>query len=188
MLFESVLKSLEFIWLVFNYLVLTAGLVLLCLCLFYFLRDICICLGLFKYCVAADSNEANADSDERINSHEEYERSESQSTIITIQSARSSMEHYRRDARVDMPSVTKSEIARCALTALPPVKTFNGELVRDCPIFMEEFKKGELIQPFGLCAHEFHSSCLNSWLLGGKTTCLICRQDLSNTVCTSRAT
>lgn len=43
---------------------------------------------------------------------------------------------------------------------------------------MEEFKKGELIQPFGLCAHEFHSSCLNSWLHGGKTTCPVCRQNL----------
>lgn len=121
---------------------------------------------------------------------ERYGRREFRSTI---QSARATREHYRqevrvnmplgtranREVRVDMPLDTRSEIARCAIRALPPVKTFNAEQVNNCPICMEQFKKGELIQPFSSCAHEFHSSCLNSWLLGGKTTCPVCRQDLS---------
>ncbi|KAK7264175.1 hypothetical protein RJT34_31780 [Clitoria ternatea] len=78
----------------------------------------------------------------------------------------------------------RAHIARLAMR-LPPVKSFRedkttcDESQRDCPICMEEFKDGELIQPFGVCAHEFHSSCVNSWLLGGKTTCPVCRKELS---------
>ena len=81
-----------------------------------------------------------------------------------------------------------TEIARLAIKALPPVKSFNdedktnGSQSVDCPICMEVFKNGELIQPFGLCVHEFHSSCINSWLHSGKTTCPLCREDLATSI------
>jgi len=88
------------------------------------------------------------------------------------------MEHHSREVRVDMPLDTRADIARWAIRALPPVKTFNGEQASDCPICKEEYKKGELIQPFTRCAHELHSSCLNTWLFGGKSTCPVCRQYL----------
>ncbi|KAK7299875.1 hypothetical protein RJT34_10703 [Clitoria ternatea] len=80
----------------------------------------------------------------------------------------------------------RAHIARLAMRSLPPVKSFRedkttcDESQRDCPICMEEFKDGELIQPFGVCAHQFHSSCINSWLLGGTTTCPLCRKELAH--------
>jgi hypothetical protein len=75
---------------------------------------------------------------------------------------------------------TVKEITRWTIIrSLPPVKSFQDEKNMDCPICMEEFKKGELIQPFRVCNHQFHVSCLFSWLHNqGKTTCPVCRQDL----------
>jgi hypothetical protein len=75
---------------------------------------------------------------------------------------------------------TVKEITRWTIIrSLPPVKSFQDEKNMDCPVCMEEFKKGELIQPFRVCNHEFHVSCLFSWLHNqGKTTCPVCRQDL----------
>jgi len=144
--------------------------------LIYFLRRflLFICKYLFGSSRAVDS-------DERNHLPEEYVRREFQSTIP---SAWDSMEHHRRDAQVDTSFGTRAAIARKGIRVLPPFKTFNGEQASDCPICLEEFHEGELIQPFALCAHEFHSSCLSSWLLGGKTTCPVCRQDLSTIVST----
>jgi hypothetical protein len=79
---------------------------------------------------------------------------------------------------------TVKEITRWTIIrSLPPAKSFHDDKNMDCPICMEEFKKGELIQPFRVCNHEFHVSCLFSWLHNqGKTTCPICRQDLFSTI------
>ncbi|QHN99344.1 hypothetical protein HN873_042216 [Arachis hypogaea] len=72
-----------------------------------------------------------------------------------------------------------------ALRVLPPVKSFvvedksSGCSPLECSICMEVFKDGELIQPLGLCPHQFHSSCLYSWLHSGKSTCPLCRVDLA---------
>jgi hypothetical protein len=77
---------------------------------------------------------------------------------------------------------TNKEITRSAIIRLlPPVKSFlDDENNKDyCPICLERFKKGVLIQPFRVCNHEFHVSCLFLWLHDqGKTTCPVCRQDL----------
>ncbi|MED6150475.1 hypothetical protein PIB30_072639 [Stylosanthes scabra] len=80
----------------------------------------------------------------------------------------------------------KISIVRKALRVLPPVKSFvvedksNGcpDMI-ECSICMEVFKDGELVQPLGLCSHQFHSSCLYSWLHSGKSTCPLCRVDLA---------
>jgi hypothetical protein len=77
---------------------------------------------------------------------------------------------------------TNKEITRSAIIRLlPPVKSFlDDENNKDyCPICLDVFKKGALIQPFRVCNHEFHVSCLFLWLHDqGKTTCPVCRQDL----------
>ncbi|GAU33014.1 hypothetical protein TSUD_358810 [Trifolium subterraneum] len=74
---------------------------------------------------------------------------------------------------------TWANIAGMAMKLLPPVKSFdNEENIRHCPICMEVFKRGDLIQPSGVCDHEFHHGCLNSWLQRGKSTCPVCRLDL----------
>ncbi|KAJ1415888.1 Zinc finger, RING-type [Sesbania bispinosa] len=58
---------------------------------------------------------------------------------------------------------------------LPPVKTFT----LDCAICMEQFQIGDVIQPLGVCAHEFHRSCIRAWLDTTKTTCPLCREHVS---------
>ncbi|MED6218015.1 hypothetical protein PIB30_023102 [Stylosanthes scabra] len=75
---------------------------------------------------------------------------------------------------IGSPFSRSARAARLALRALPPAKSFkakkeeeeakNNELtgwrVDDyCCICLEEFKNGELIQPLGVCVHEFHSDC-----------------------------
>jgi len=71
---------------------------------------------------------------------------------------------------------------RLAIKALPPAVSFGEDQTKDshcdCPICLEEFKHGDFIQPFGVCAHQFHSSCLKSWLLSQKTSCPLCRVEL----------
>jgi len=74
--------------------------------------------------------------------------------------------HCTPDSQINMPSGTIAEIARVAMRSLPPVKSFDGDENKDCSICIEEFEKGQLIQSFGVCAHEFHTRCLNSWLHG----------------------
>ena len=85
-----------------------------------------------------------------------------------------------------------ARLASASLLVLPPVKTFEngggshggaeveGSVRIECVVCLEEFKNGELIQPFPKCKHEFHTSCINSWLLGGKITCPICRFSLKD--------
>ncbi|KAK7331684.1 hypothetical protein VNO80_28421 [Phaseolus coccineus] len=71
---------------------------------------------------------------------------------------------------------------RLAIKALPPAICFGEDQTKesqsDCSICLEEFKNGDFIQPFGVCLHEFHSSCLKSWLLSQKTSCPLCREEL----------
>lgn len=75
----------------------------------------------------------------------------------------------------------RTRVARLVMRVLPPAVCFRGDegCQRNCPICLEEFKNGELIQPFGVCVHEFHSSCINLWLLSGNITCPVCRERLS---------
>ncbi|KAG4953951.1 hypothetical protein JHK82_039565 [Glycine max] len=72
------------------------------------------------------------------------------------------------------------------MEVLPFIICFHGgETIgsqRDCPLCIEEFKNGELIQPFGVCVHEFQLSFINSWLLDEKTTCLVCHKEYSITI------
>jgi len=70
-----------------------------------------------------------------------------------------------------------------AMTALPPAECFCEDQTKEsrsdnCCICLEEFKNGDFIQPFGVCRHEFHSSCVQSWVLAGNITCPLCRQKL----------
>lgn len=91
---------------------------------------------------------------------------------------------YRHGTRLVIPFCRNAQIARLAMRALPPVQRFTqdeiaGSILCECPICMEKFNDGELIQPFGFCDHEFHSSCLIPWLHSGNTTCPVCRKDLT---------
>ncbi|GAU32987.1 hypothetical protein TSUD_358530 [Trifolium subterraneum] len=74
---------------------------------------------------------------------------------------------------------TEIEIGTWAMGLLPPAKSVESdEDMRQCPICMEEYTRGESIQTFGVCDHDFHRSCLHSWLQRGKSSCSVCRLDL----------
>ncbi|KAK7332255.1 hypothetical protein VNO80_29004 [Phaseolus coccineus] len=80
----------------------------------------------------------------------------------------------------------KMHIANLAVRAMPPVIPFQEDQTTrsqtHCPICLLQFTNGDLIQPFGLCFHEFHPSCIHSWLLHGKTSCPVCRMELPITL------
>jgi len=86
-----------------------------------------------------------------------------------------------------LPSFSpKTQIARVAVRALPPVTPFQEDQTphsqTQCPICIQHFRNGELTQPFGLCSHHFHPSCINSWLFRGNTNCPVCRMELRITI------
>ncbi|MED6159789.1 hypothetical protein PIB30_045465 [Stylosanthes scabra] len=97
-----------------------------------------------------------------------------------------------QEQSTESPFSRSKRIARLALKALPQAKMFKeeeedanglaGQRVDCCSICFEEFKNGELIQPFGACVHEFHSNCINSWLHCGKISCPLCRANLATFV------
>ncbi|KAG4931295.1 hypothetical protein JHK86_048256 [Glycine max] len=152
-------------------------------------------LGLFLgYLIASlllDLKRRNSHSEERKESQTtqivgiEYENTQSTlpttPTHIVLERVRDQMEPYWHEEQL-LSFVPRAYIARISMRALPPVTCFCDDETtgskHDCPICIEEFKNGELIQPFGVCVHEFHSSCINSWLLSGKTTCPVCRKEL----------
>lgn len=113
-----------------------------------------------------------------ISSYKSYIVRREESESINTRNAWSMRERYIPNSQVNMSFGTNAEIASLAITALPPVKSFDGDETMNCPICMEDFQKAELIQCFGVCAHEFHTLCLDSWLLGRKSTCPVCRKDL----------
>ena len=82
------------------------------------------------------------------------------------------------------------QVARLVFTSLrilPPLESFKSSgktngLEDECAICLEEFKNGELVQPFPKCNHQFHASCINSWVHGGKFTCPVCRCSLQDLI------
>ncbi|CAI5469095.1 unnamed protein product [Closterium sp. Yama58-4] len=49
---------------------------------------------------------------------------------------------------------------------------------RECAVCLGEYAAGERIKVVPACAHGFHADCIDLWL-AAKTTCPICRRDLS---------
>ncbi|CAL5213108.1 unnamed protein product [Lathyrus oleraceus] len=136
--------------------------------LFYIFIFLLLLLYEYKDCLGREGSNETPMEESRSN----------QSETMRDQNVRASMNHDRPGAGDEVSFDRRAKNVRRTIKVLPLLKTFKGNRSANCPICMEEFKEGELIQPFGFCAHEFHSSCLNSWLLGGKTTCPICRQKL----------
>ncbi|KAK2419690.1 RING-H2 finger protein ATL33 [Trifolium repens] len=115
----------------------------------------------------SDDNDQGSDHDEHNNALANHNQ----------QNSRPNGFHEERAIQSTNKEITRSAIIRL----LPPVKSFlDDENNKDyCPICLDVFKKGALIQPFRVCNHEFHVSCLFLWLHDqGKTTCPVCRQDL----------
>lgn len=47
-----------------------------------------------------------------------------------------------------------------------------------CVICLEEIKDGECSRLFPKCDHEFHRTCIDTWLMLHKYTCPVCRNSL----------
>ncbi|CAJ1962335.1 unnamed protein product [Sphenostylis stenocarpa] len=118
---------------------------------------------------------------ERGNSEDDIEAHATGNPILV---ARERNQRQPSSQNVDLPSLNpKIHIAMLSIRHLPPVLCFQEDETTQsqnvCSVCMEEFKNGELIQPFPVCQHQFHFYCINSWLLDGNTTCPLCRGDLS---------
>ncbi|CAJ1963545.1 unnamed protein product [Sphenostylis stenocarpa] len=100
---------------------------------------------------------------------------------VAIARIRANREHWQTIQLHPFPCETRTT-ARLAIRALPPAVSFRddqtSESLHDCSICLEKFMNGDSIQPFGVCVHQFHSSCLNLWLLRGKSSCPLCRMEL----------
>jgi len=89
------------------------------------------------------------------------------------------------ESRNNIRSVMESARIKVAVRALPPVTAFHEYQTTEsqnlCPICIHHFSDGDLVQPFGVCSHRFHPSCIKSWLFLGKINCPLCRMKLSLT-------
>ncbi|XP_027351490.1 RING-H2 finger protein ATL64-like [Abrus precatorius] len=128
----------------------------------------------------------------------EFERAENEreisrnqrATQLTSLRARYEREISRIRREIQLTSVRGAgELPRCETTTLqfqsvrdervtyrptlPPPTIFTD----DCTICMEQLQNGESIQPSRVCVHQFHSSCIRTWLEMGYTTCPLCRKN-----------
>jgi hypothetical protein len=53
----------------------------------------------------------------------------------------------------------------------------EGESEEDCSICLDGYKRGQAVTKMP-CGHEFHSKCLERWLLNYNATCPYCRAAL----------
>ncbi|CAI5528658.1 unnamed protein product [Closterium sp. Naga37s-1] len=72
-----------------------------------------------------------------------------------------------------------AEDSRSGYPAPLPRRPGRAErLTRECAVCLGEYAAGERIKVVPACAHGFHADCIDLWL-AAKTTCPICRRDLT---------
>jgi len=68
-----------------------------------------------------------------------------------------------------------------------PCRTWQGGCSeRECSVCLSQFEAGDRVRTLP-CKHEFHSSCIDRWLLSMNRTCPCCRLDISDHACKERA-
>jgi hypothetical protein len=60
---------------------------------------------------------------------------------------------------------------------LPCRTSPGGSVERECAVCLSQFEAGDRVRTLP-CQHEFHSSCIDRWLLEMNRTCPCCRLDL----------
>ena len=59
-----------------------------------------------------------------------------------------------------------------------PVRTCTGyDVEKECAVCMSQFERGDHVRMLP-CRHEFHTSCIDKWLLEQNRTCPCCRIDV----------
>ncbi|OQV12877.1 hypothetical protein BV898_12896 [Hypsibius exemplaris] len=67
------------------------------------------------------------------------------------------------------------------VTSLPERKLIKEEVIEDgpaCSICLEFYKVADKIRRILPCGHEFHSVCVDPWLLGDNLVCPLCRREV----------
>ncbi|CAI5469094.1 unnamed protein product [Closterium sp. Yama58-4] len=100
---------------------------------------------------------------------------------------------YGDDLAKESPNETGSNVGGEIVVTIEGVEHFMSSLIgdskalvanlawacrRECAVCLGEYAAGERIKVVPACAHGFHADCIDLWL-AAKTTCPICRQDLS---------
>ena len=57
-------------------------------------------------------------------------------------------------------------------------QTLAQDLDTICTICQDNMRQGELIRKLNVCHHEFHSTCIDNWLLIDSVICPTCRHDI----------
>jgi len=56
--------------------------------------------------------------------------------------------------------------------------TLDADLDTNCSVCQDRMKQGEIIRTLTHCTHQFHTACIDPWLLNQSTFCPSCRHDI----------
>jgi len=56
--------------------------------------------------------------------------------------------------------------------------TLDADLDTNCSVCQDRMKQGEVIRTLSHCTHQFHTVCIDPWLLNQSTFCPSCRHDI----------
>ena len=94
------------------------------------------------------------------------------------------LHHVHRAAAADEP---EKKTAPPSLVDHLPCRTSRGGCAeRECAVCLSQFEAGDRVRALP-CQHEFHSSCIDRWLLEMNCTCPCCRLDLCQHAAQQRA-
>ncbi|KAI8076259.1 hypothetical protein BDF21DRAFT_65888 [Thamnidium elegans] len=82
--------------------------------------------------------------------------------------------------RVRQQHIQKRELAPSDVVKRLPIHSFHREKdipIDECIICLEEYQEGDKIRTLP-CKHEFHSACVDLWLITRKKFCPICKYDI----------
>ncbi|XP_030945654.1 E3 ubiquitin-protein ligase ATL76-like [Quercus lobata] len=94
--------------------------------------------------------------------------------------------YIHRNHRETKPKIESHEIEKVMPALISNKKNhkrtskYGGS--NQCAICLEEIKDGECSRLFPKCNHEFHRTCIDTWLMLHKYTCPVCRNSLEEEI------